>query len=413
MKRGGSVRDLRRAVPRVLVVTQIFPNPAEPEYAPYNRQQFSALAERCEVEVLATIPWFPGAAALREWSRAGRLVDVPDAEQVGGMSVRHPRFFFFPRVPSLLGSFYAASLAPVALGYRGRVDVVLGSYAYPDGFAAIAIAHLLGVPAVVKLHGGDIDVTAAAEGPRRMLRFALPHAAAVVAVSESLVEGATSLGVPRERVHVIPNGVDGAVFHPGDRAAARAALGVRAGAKLLLYVGRLERDKGVLDLIAAFARLRRDRSDLALAMVGDGAAAAECRAAAAELGDAVTFLGPRSLVEVAQWMTACDALTLPSWHEGTPNVLLEALACGRRVVATRVGGIPAVVGSPVLGELVEPRCPDELAAALLRVADEPYDPATVAALGGRGDWSKSADRLAAVLTRVCSERGHLTAQLSS
>src|SRR5258708_4066587 len=110
---------------RVLIVTKIFPNGLEPFSSPFNRQQFAQLAQLCEVEVLATIPWFPGASAFAKWSRAGRLLEVPREERINGIKVLHPRFAFVPRSPGLSGPLYAASLATRAVRYRGKVDVVL------------------------------------------------------------------------------------------------------------------------------------------------------------------------------------------------------------------------------------------------------------------------------------------------
>ena len=173
---------------RVLIVTKIFPNAAEPLSSPFNRQQFAALGKRCAVEVLATIPWFPGARAFARWSSAGRL---------DGLPVTHPRFVYLPRF--LVGSqglLYAASVAAEALRRRGRFDVLLGSWAYPDGVAAVALARLLGVPAVVKVHGSDLNVIARMPGAAANLRFALPRARRVVAVSRPLADEVAAFGVP-------------------------------------------------------------------------------------------------------------------------------------------------------------------------------------------------------------------------
>ena len=132
---------------RVLAITKIFPNAVEPLSAPFNRQQFAALSQLCELEVLATIPWFPGAGLISRWSTAGRLANVPAHETIEGISVAHPRTLFVPRLAhATWGPLYAASLAPQLHRYRGKVDVVLGSWAYPDGFAAVIAARLLGVP---------------------------------------------------------------------------------------------------------------------------------------------------------------------------------------------------------------------------------------------------------------------------
>src|SRR5262249_12890806 len=174
------------------------------------------------------------------------------------------------------------------------------------------------------------------------------------------------------------------------------------GRPWLLYVGRVEDDKGARELTAAFMRVAAARPGARLIVVGDGKARAAAEAALKPLGDAVLFVGPRPLVEIPLWMAACDVLTLPSHHEGTPNVLLEALACGRRVVATRVGGIPDVVHRPELGTLVPVGDADALAAALDDALATPYDADAVAALGARGGWAESAAHLHASLERVAA-----------
>jgi glycosyltransferase involved in cell wall biosynthesis len=379
---------------RVLAITKIFPNAAEPLSAPFNRQQFAALARRCELEVMATIPWFPGAGLLARWSSAGKLAAVPAREQIAGIAVSHPRTLFVPRLAhSAWGPLYAASIAPAVRRHRGKVDVVLGSWAYPDGFAAILAARLLGVPCVVKLHGSDINVMAKLPGPRRLLAWALPQAARVVAVSRALADEVAELGVPRDRIAVVMNGVDAELFRPGDRAAARRALGLPAG-PLALFVGNLKPEKGVHDLTRAWDRVARDLPDASLAIVGGGPERAVLEAA---LPPRALLFGPQPLAAIPTWLAACDVLVLPSHVEGTPNVVLEALACGRRVVASAVGGVPDVITSQALGTLVPAREPDQLATALTQALRTPYAPEGVAELGARGGWDASAAALHAVL----------------
>jgi len=385
---------------RVLVVTRQFPNARDPSFSSFNRQQFAALGKRCEVEVLATVPWFPGVRLFARWSAAGRMVDVPRQERIDGLAVAHPRYLYVPRIARLAGgALYAASLAGEVRRRRGRHDVVLGSWAFPDGVAAVALARILGVPAVVKVHGSDMNVLARNPSIAVNLRWALPRARRVVAVSRPLGDVVASFGVPSERIDIVPNGVDTALFHPSDRGAARAELG-HGGDECpwLLYVGRLEESKGVLDLIEAFEVLARRRSDVRLAIVGNGSLRRACeRASHGPLAGRILLAGPQPFERIPLWMAACDALVLPSWAEGTPNVLLEALACGRRVVATSVGGTPDVVTGPDLGELVPARAPGQLADALGRAVDVAYDPARVARAGARGGWEESARLLEASL----------------
>ncbi|HEY1556914.1 MAG TPA: glycosyltransferase family 4 protein [Kofleriaceae bacterium] len=381
---------------RVLAITKIFPNAAEPLSAPFNRQQFAALRERCELDVMATIPWFPGAGLVARWSSAGRLARVPRRETIAGIAVSHPRTMFVPRLAhAAWGPLYAASIAPALARYRGRIDVVLGSWAYPDGFAAVIAARLLGVPAVVKLHGSDVHLNTA--GARRMMAWSLPRAARIVAVSRPLADAVVALGVPREHVAVVMNGVDDELFHPRDRAAARAELGLPAGGKLAVYVGNLKPEKGVLDLVAAWPRV----TGAELAIVGGGPLRAEVTARAAAL-PGVRVVGPEPLARVPAWMAAADVVVLPSHSEGTPNVVLEAFASGRRVVATTVGGVPDLFTDPALGMLVPPRSPETLGDAVARALDEPYDPAEVARHGSRGSWSASAAALHDVLVEAAA-----------
>ncbi len=382
---------------RVLAITKIFPNAAEPLAAPFNRQQFAALREHCELNILATIPWFPGAGLLARWSSAGKLARVPRRETIHGMDVAHPRTLFVPKLAmATWGPLYAASIAPAVAPYRDKVDVVLGTWAYPDGFAAVIAARLLGVPCVVKLHGSDINLIAKEPGPRKMTSWALPQASRVVAVSRALADEVVAMGVERERVAIVMNGVDGELFRPRDRAAARAELGLPAG-PLAVYVGNLKPEKGVLDLGAAWQTVAREQPDATLVIVGDGPLQRELAAMTEALAERVRLIARQPLERVPSFMAAADILVLPSHSEGTPNVVLEALASGRRVVATSVGGVPDLITHDTLGELVPPRDPDALAAAIVRALRRPYDAHEVARLGARGGWSASAAALHAVL----------------
>jgi len=382
---------------RVLAITKIFPNAAEPLAAPFNRQQFAALSAHCDLKVMATIPWFPGSGLLSRWSTAGRLDRVPRAETIAGIEVTHPRTLFVPKAAfATWGPLYAASIAPLLLPHRNKVDVVLGSWAYPDGFAAVVAGMLLGVPSVVKLHGSDINHVVKLPGARKMAAWALPKAARVVAVSRPLADEVVAMGVDRERVRVVMNGVDGDLFKPGDRAAAREELGLPDG-PLAVYIGNLKPEKGPLDLGRAWASVLAQVPDATLVMVGDGPQKSELEAMTREHGERVRLIARQPLERVPLYLAAADILVLPSHTEGTPNVVLEALASGRRVVATSVGGVPDLITDDRLGALVPAKDPDALAAAIATALRRPYDDREVAALGARGGWAASAAALHAVL----------------
>jgi len=397
--------DTQRARLRVLILTKVFPNAVQPLAAAFNRQQFASLARLADLELLVPIQWFPGARQTGNRTEAGKLSAVPDFDWVEGMFVRHPRVFHLPRLDyPFAAGLYVASLLPLVrrLKQAGRIDVVLGSFIYPDGLAAAWMARMLGVPAVMYALGSDINVLPQIPGVRTQLRLTLPRTSRVVAVSRDLADKVVALGAPRQRVVVVPNGVDRRLFFPQDRLLARRELGQPLEGKWILYVGRLEPAKGVEDLLAAFERLAPRDPAVKLVLVGDGTARAKADKAAEALPGRIVVAGGRPLPEVSRWMAASDLLTLPSWNEGTPNVVLEALAAGRPVVATRVGGIPDLIDRPALGELVEPRDPAALADALLRVLGGCHDPQAISR-GGTVSWDESAAQLHELLRAAATE----------
>jgi teichuronic acid biosynthesis glycosyltransferase TuaC len=163
-------------------------------------------------------------------------------------------------------------------------------------------------------------------------------------------------------------------------------------------VGHLADHKGAADLVAAVPELLRRRPQAQVVLVGDGPLLARLQAQA---GPALRVVGRVPHAEVPEYLAAADLLCLPSWDEGLPNVVREAHAAGRPVVASRVGGIPEAVHRPELGRLVEPRQPQALAQALAeQLAAAAVPPETIQALAGISTWSESAGQLHQLLVDV-------------
>jgi glycosyltransferase involved in cell wall biosynthesis len=389
---------------RVIAITQIWPNGLEPLSSPFNAQQFEHLARTCDLSVLAAIAYFPAARHLPRPIRPPRpalLHALPDHERIRGIDTYYVRQLYVPKIGVLVAvPLYLASLAP----HRARIaeaDVVLGTWAYPDGCASILAARALGKPVVVKVHGSDLNVIARRPSARAVMKRVLPRADAMVAVSAALGDELAALGVDRARIHLVPNGVDGALFYPRDKRASRAARSIPADARVVSFVGRLEPQKGIRELLAAIPLVRERVPGAVFVLLGDGDSREEVARAARESPGAIVAPGARPLAEIAEWLGASDVFTLPSWMEGTPNVVLEALASGRPVVATRVGGIPHVVRERErerdgAGFLVPPRDERALASAIVRALEIEWDAGAVRALGPRS-WEESARGLFSVL----------------
>jgi glycosyltransferase involved in cell wall biosynthesis len=209
-------------------------------------------------------------------------------------------------------------------------------------------------------------------------------------------------GADTQRVRVIPNGCDATVFKRGDRVIERKAFGLSADATIVLYVGRLVPEKGLRELVAAIRELRKQRGNLRLVMVGDGPMRDELKRAAAN-ESWLTLPGAQPPREVARWMVAADLVTLPSYSEGHPNVLVEALACGRAVVATPVGGIPEVVDE-TSGVLVPARDAGALARGLDEALRRDWDEAALSQRFSRGWDDVARDTLQACAEAVADTR---------
>ncbi|MDQ6722574.1 MAG: glycosyltransferase [Candidatus Dormibacteraeota bacterium] len=230
-----------------------------------------------------------------------------------------------------------------------------------------------------------------------------------------------SYGADPERVYVVAPGIDLATFQPLDRAEARRKIGYGPG-RLLLFVGRLERLKGVEIAIRALAMLRdRDHDDVRLVVLGedsrdgDESEKERLKAAASVLGvrDRVDFLGSVAHHELPYFYAATDVCVMPSYSESFGLVALEAQACGRPVVASGVSGLRSVVRDEVSGYLIDGHDPAVYAERIGRLL---ADPELAQQMGRRGrllaqrfSWTRTADRLEGLFENVI-ESGHARVQ---
>ncbi len=222
------------------------------------------------------------------------------------------------------------------------------------------------LPIVSTVHGftfGDLKNRSYEVIQRRALRYF----DAVVVVSLPLEEEMLARGVPRDRLHLIPNAIAPVRGQLG-RERARAELGVSEEGFRVGWIGRLSQEKGADVLVDAVGQLRGE--DVEASVIGDGPELAKLRARAADLGVAARIVWHGRLPAAARFLRAFDALVMSSRTEGTPMVLLEAMASRLPVVATRVGGIPAAIGERE-AILIPPDSPTALAAAIRQVRDDP------------------------------------------
>jgi glycosyltransferase involved in cell wall biosynthesis len=218
-----------------------------------------------------------------------------------------------------------------------------------------------------------------------MIRWAADHAAGLITVCEALRQRLVDLGVARERIRVLRNGVDLALFRPVSRAAVRQRLGL-VGPTLLSVGSLIERKRHHL-VIEALAHL----PGVSLLIAGEGPLRRRLESVASESGviNRVRFLGAVPHRGLPELYGAADALVLASSREGWANVLLEAMACGTPVVASRVWGTPEVVREREAGLLCDCLDAKDLASAIGQLLANPPPRAATRTYAERFGWEET------------------------
>ena len=341
---------------RLLTFTTLYPHAGLPNQGVFveNRLRHLMGTGRADSTVLAPVPWFPSRAArFGTWSR---FAMAPAEEQRHGLRVVHPRFAVVPKLgmtaaPALLYASAAPALARL-LRNGATFDLIDAHYLYPDGVAAMMLGRRFGLPVVLTARGSDVTQLPDYALPRRMIRWAMARADAMISVSAGLKRAMVALGAEGSRITVLRNGIDLDGFRPPPDTAAREAL--RAGLDLrgptLLSVGHLIDRKGHHHAIAALPHL----PGWTLLVVGEGPERGRLEALATRLGVAerVRMLGAHPHAALPRFYGAADALVLASSREGWANVLLESMACGTPVVASDIPGNDEVVQRREAGLIV-------------------------------------------------------------
>jgi D-inositol-3-phosphate glycosyltransferase len=374
------------------------------------------------------------------FTRATSSEQPPTVELAPGVKVRHVPAGPFEdlgknELPSQMCAFTLGLLRTEARYEPGHYDVVHSHY-WLSGQAGWLARDRWGVPLVHSAHTlAKVKNAALADGDTPEPRARVIGEEQVVAEADRLVgntEAETAQLVELydadpERTVTIPPGVDLRLFVPGDRARARAALGLSPDAVVLAFVGRIQPLKAPDVLLHAAAELLDQararggagaewelRRRLVVLVVGgpSGTGLAEptaLRALAATLGitDQVRFLPPRSREELAGVYRAADVIAVPSHNESFGLVALEAQACGTPVVAAAVGGLPVAVADGRSGLLVPGHGAPEWAQALASVALRPGRREELSAgavrHAARFSWNRTTDALLAAYTDAVAE----------
>jgi glycosyltransferase involved in cell wall biosynthesis len=265
--------------------------------------------------------------------------------------------------------YHSAKKLVLKLHKQKPFNVIYGKGILPCGDGAVRLKQLLKIPAVAEGIGGDVNV--APDYSRAMYRHFLwvtSQLDGAVADGKGVADRLST--VVNKEIPTIHGLVDMEIFKPvNDKSLIRSQLNLPRDKQILLFVGNLKREKGLYELIDAFAANRNKLSNTHLKICGAGSEQAGLEAAIANhnLTHRVHLVGRVDPADMHLWMQAADIFFLPSWSEGMPNVVMEAMACGLPTISTTVGGLPDGVGDSKGAILLPPKQLQQLTETMLKV----------------------------------------------
>lgn len=384
----------------VVVLTSLYPSPKRPFEGIFAERRWLGMSERGHrVRVIQPTPRtpFPLPRLSAAWAE---LAARPERETRGTISIERPRYTHLPKsARSNARRFAARGLA--CLGDEPNPDVVVCDYAWPAAASATAL-ELRRIPCVVSGRGSDILQVEAEASLAPDLAAGLRSAGHWCAVSQDLVDAMDRIGGRGGQGVLVPNGVDTETFRPRERSGARAELGLSGEHPIVLVVGHLIPRKDPLLALEAFAAGAPPAGHLHFVGMGALGHELEDRARQLGIGDRVHLEGESPPERLRLWYGAADLLLLCSSREGRPNVVLEALASGRPVVATEAGGTGELL-SGLEGALVRSRSAEAIGAAIRGSLSNPPDSETCRAQVADLSWDASLDALEGCLNRAIED----------
>lgn len=263
--------------------------------------------------------------------------------------------------------FLSATFKLMSIIRKNKVDLVHAHYIMPPGLIAVICGAILGVKTAVTIHGSDIFVLARKPLIKSVIKYVLNKSDYVFVVSDSIKDKVLKLDIKDigNKLKVTYNAVDVQKFRPDQESNFKEEMKIDPLKPVILFVGNLVWQKGVECLIRAKEFLNEDAE---IVIVGDGPLFNELKGIVEfENIKGIKFTGARNDIE--KIMSSADIFVLPSLSEGRPTVILEAMASGKPVIATNVGGVPEIVNDQI-GILISPEDSVGLAEAINNLLED-------------------------------------------
>lgn len=402
----------------ILVLTSLFPNNQQPTFGIFVKERILRVAKLCKIKVVAPVPWFPKIKFIKKYYFYSQILKE---ENIEGIDVLHPRFFILPKFFKCIdGILYFISIISEILRIKRcfNFDIIDCHWVYPDGFAAVLIGKLLKKPVVITIRGPGVLTIPGYRIRRKLALWSLKQANHIITVCEAIRQEAIKLGISDEKITTIPNGIDTQKFYPVDKIGARERLNLPIDKKIILSVGYLCERKGfhhIIDAISIIIKIT-GKKDFLLVIVGSSESGAEGnfkpnlerQIKDLKLVSYVYLAGHKPHHELYLWYNASDIFCLASSKEGWANVIFEAIACGKPVVATNIWGTPEVIKSDEYGILVDENSGEAIAKGILNALNKNWEQKKLVEYAQKNSWEEVAKNVVRIFQATTSKLCSLT-----
>ncbi len=389
------------AKPRVLILSEFYPHTAETYAGIFVKEQIAQFKSCKIVAVIAPAVQYP---RLRRYQQLRALQPATGVHQEASHAVIRVPVHYLPVMAESYAcmEFYRRA-ARVIAQYPLEFDLIHAQWAYRSGYVASKLAQKFAKPFVLTVQGSDIHTWLFERRKRAKILAALQTADAIIVLNENLRDKILAEGLAPDKLHVIPQGVDCEVYKPSSIKMNNLRPATSEGALLCLCIANHYRVKGVDVLLHALARTD-EKISLLLIGVGPETGALEALAQRLGLNPRVAFAGAQPPESIPDWINAADAVVIPSRNEGGPAVLLQAMACGKPIVATAVGMVPALLTNERLGLIVPSEDAQALATALERVSRINWNASHIREQALSFSWQSISARIEDVYRIVLEQR---------
>jgi glycosyltransferase involved in cell wall biosynthesis len=362
---------------KLLIITNLYPTPWAPNRASFNRQQFERLSVEMTVKLIVLVPFPEWIDKRKQCKNSDDRIFIP--------------FFYTPKFGRRFYPVFQIFSLLFCLRKIKMFDpqAILASWGYPDAVAVSLLNRLLRKPLFIKIHGSDINENTKFKARTKQIVKSFNNAKKIFSVSEALKNVLVSAGVNKSKVLVNYNGVDKSIFYPCDKKVENK----------IVFVGNLIKEKGIVELLDAASSLGAEYKQYQFRIIGQGPLGSSLISKYDTASNNVKFLGSLPLTEVAEEIRQATLLVLPSYREGVPNVILEALSSGTPVVATNVGGIAEVL-STECGIVIEHL--DDLEGAIKEALSRKWSGEKIVNHAKTFDWDKN---VSTVIDTIQNELG--------